>query len=362
MEQSKPRFMDTNMAVLLAAALLIKAFSFFGGFIESWYSSSAYQYISGLLRIITGWLPFSSGDVLYAAAGIWLMVKLFKSIRALVKRRVTKTSFLLGLKKSMVIILWVYIIFNIFWGFNYDRLGIAYQLRLQPVNYSTEDLKQLTDSLIEKVNASRKILGGSNFQYPSYAEIFAETKSAYDSAEKKFPFLYYGHTSIKSSLYGELGNYMGFLGYYNPFTGEAQVNTTVPAFVIPYTACHEVAHQVGYGSESEANFVGYLTAKNSSDNIFHYSVYFDLFAYANGELFQRDSVAAKENYRMLDTLVKLDIKKYRQFLLDHKNPVEPVIRMFYGEYLKANKQPAGIDTYDEVVSWLIAYRKKYGDL
>ena len=56
-----------------------------------------------------------------------------------------------------------------------------------------------------------------------------------------------------------------FLGYYNPFTGEAQVNTNVPAFVIPFTTCHEMAHQIGYASESEASFVGFLVIRNSNN-------------------------------------------------------------------------------------------------
>jgi hypothetical protein len=78
-------------------------------------------------------------------------------------------------------------------------------------------------------------------------------------------------------LWGWLGNYVGFTGYYNPFTGEAQVNTTVPKFLQPFTASHEVAHQLGYAKEMEANFVGYLAASHSTDTLFRYSVYLDLF-------------------------------------------------------------------------------------
>ncbi len=66
-------------------------------------------------------------------------------------------------------------------------------------------------------------------------------------------------------MYSYLGNYLGFTGYYNPFTGEAQVNTTVPLFVQPFTTCHEIGHQLGYAKENEANFAGYLAAKSSPD-------------------------------------------------------------------------------------------------
>lgn len=362
MKQKKLAFAWIKVAVLLIIALLINVVSNFNGWIEVYYSSGFYQKLSVFFRAITGWLPFSLGDILYIIAVCWIVYKVFLLIKAFFKRTFTRDSFLLGLAKTFARILWIYIVFNIFWGLNYDRLGIAYQLQLQPVNYNEQDLKNLTAQLIDKVNAARKNLGDSNFEYDSPQEIFDKTKIAYENAEKNFSFLHYQNQSIKKSFFGTLGDYIGFLGYYNPFTGESQVNTTVPSFVIPYTTCHEVAHQLGYGSESEANFVGYLAAKSSPDKTFRYSVYFDLFNYANGKLFSFDSLAARQNYHQLDTLVKLDIKTYRNFFLSYKNSVEPLIKFFYGEYLKANNQPNGIETYDEVVSWLIAYQKKYNDL
>ena len=36
---------------------------------------------------------------------------------------------------------------------------------------------------------------------------------------------------------------MGFGGYLNPFTHEAQVNTLQPKLRVLTTACHEIAHQ-----------------------------------------------------------------------------------------------------------------------
>jgi hypothetical protein len=32
----------------------------------------------------------------------------------------------------------------------------------------------------------------------------------------------------------------------------------------------------------------------------------------------------------------------------------------YGQFLKANNQPAGKRSYNEVVAWLVAYYKRYG--
>ena len=178
----------------------------------------------------------------------------------------------------------------------------------------------------------------------------------------KYPFLKYNPPSIKSSLWGWLGNYVGFLGYYNPFTGEGQVNTTVPSFVQPFTNCHEIAHQLGYAKESEANFVGYLAASNSKDPDFQYSAYLELFIYANSNLFYTDSLAAKEFGKKLLPAVKSDLKNLRQFYKRHRNPVEPIVRWVYGVYLQNNQQPSGILSYEEVTSFVIAYYKKFGKL
>jgi hypothetical protein len=350
-----------RLLIPLSLFVIINIIFYFPGFVEKYYSSGIYKFLSAGLRILFGWIPISIGDILYLSAAIWFLIRAWKTLKAVFKRRVTKETFLRSLRRSIAILLWIYIIFYGFWGINYGRLGIAYQLKLEPGDYTTEDLKFLTASLISKVNSTRIGLGDS-VAYPSKAEIFSMAKSAYENAEKKYYFLNYNIKSVKSSMWGWLGNYLGFLGYYNPFTGEAQVNTTVPAFVIPYTTCHEIGHQLGYGSEDEANFSGYLAAMSSTDERFHYSAYFDLFSYANHELFLRDSLAARANYKLLDTLVKKDIQEYRKFLEKHRNAIEPLINIIYGKYLQANNQPKGLNTYDEVVGWLIAYRKKYGDL
>ena len=351
-----------KILLLAATAVIIKVFSLFPSLVEQFYSSGIYPFIAISLRWLTGWLPFSFGDLLYSVAIVWLIVRLYKTIKAFVKRKVSKQIFLHSLRRTAIIVLWVYVIFNLFWGLNYDRLGIAYQLKIEPDTYSTNDLKTLTGSLIEHANTCRKVLGDSSFVYPDCKQIFNEASEAYTSAETNYPFLHYASGSVKKSLYSELGNYVGYLGYYNPFTGEAQVNATVPGFIIPYTTCHEIGHQLGYATEDEANFAGYLAAKSSKENTFKYSVYFDLFLYANRELFYRDSAAAKQNYKLLDTLVRKDISTYRKFIEAHKNPVEPYITMLYGKYLQANNQPNGMETYDEVIGWLIAYQKKYGEL
>jgi hypothetical protein len=176
----------------------------------------------------------------------------------------------------------------------------------------------------------------------------------------KDPRFLYNPVSLKSSLFSSIGNYLGYSGYYNPITGEAQVNTTVPLFIQPYTGCHEIGHQLGYARENEANFAGYLAACSSTDPAFRYSVYFDLYNYGRPFLKEIDSVFMKKLDATLHERVRQDREELRLFYERHQNPIETFIDWAYGRYLKANGQPDGKWTYNKVIVWLAAYYKLKG--
>ena len=354
-----------NTIVWICALLLvifIRLFSSNENRVESFYTWGIYPFISKTLRLIFGWIPFSFGDILYITAAIWLLFKIIKNIQNIFKRGFHKPTFFKKILSSLLVLVFVYIVFNILWGFNYDRKGIALQLELQNMFYDTSDVKLLQKVLLEKVNASKSLLIEKNILYPEKKEVFRRAESCYYEAEKKYPFLQYKKISVKSSMYGRAGNYLGFTGYYNPFTGEAQVNTSVPEFLEPYITTHEIAHQLGYAKENEANFVGYLAAVNSTDILFHYSTYLDLFMYANREVYYFDSTASKQSFALLNAGVKKDIEEWKEFNLAHQSFIEPAITWMYGKYLKLNQQPKGMRSYNEVISMLIAYYKKYGEI
>ncbi|MEQ1552660.1 MAG: DUF3810 domain-containing protein, partial [Ferruginibacter sp.] len=253
----------------------------------------------------------------------------------------------------------LYIVFNIFWGINYNRVGIAEQLYLKVEKYSIEDLKNINFLLTEKINNTKQNIINANDTFISSKIMFDDTGKAYEFLSKKYSFIKYNNKSVKSSLWGWAGNYLGFLGYYNPLTAEAQVNTTVPTFTQPFTTCHEVAHQLGYAKEMEANFVGYLAASNSTNLLFKYSVYTEIFTYANRTLYYADSTSAIQYRKLLLPQVIADFKERRKFNESHTSFIEPIISFLYGKFLEQNQQPMGILSYEEVTSFIISFYKKY---
>ena len=332
--------------------------------VEMGYSTHFYDFLSRGFRYIFGFLPFSFGDILYGLLVCWLVWRIGRFFRNIIKKKysgLTKKEFYSkSLLDVFIFCAGIYLVFNISWGINYNRKGIAWQLALETKEYSTDDLKHINKILIEKINGSKDELVSGRVKYPSNMELYEKVNLAYRDAALLYPFLDYKPVSLKTSMWGWLGNYTGFTGYYNPFTGEAQLNTTVPKFLHPFIACHEVGHQLGYAKEMEANFVGYLAASRSPDPLFRYSVYLDLFVYAYRNLYITDSATAKMYKAQLSPSVMADLKEWSDFDKNHRSFVEPIIRTIYGFYLRGNQQPSGVLSYDEVTGFIIAYYKKFG--
>ncbi|MBA2745158.1 MAG: DUF3810 domain-containing protein [Flavisolibacter sp.] len=353
---------DRYLIFLFVLALLIRLFSSNETWVEAYYTYGFYPHISKFLRLIFGWIPFSLGDLLYILAFIFLVWKTWKFLRLLARRKVKEYLSWILFGKYLKLVLWIYIVFNVFWGLNYNRQGIAHQLNIEIEPYAAEDVFQLASVLSAKVNlyassvdtAHRKLLDRNN------KVLFDLGVQTFEEVKKTFPYLEYRFPSVKPSLFTPVGHFFGFTGYYNPFSAEAQLKTTVPVFVKPFILCHEIAHQLGYGKENEANMVAFLAGRASPDNEFRYSAYYDVFLYTLHELGKLD----KQKFLMIregmHPRFNRDYRAYLQYLLKNRNIVEPWISEFYDGYLKMNSQPKGKQTYNEVVAWLIAYMKKHG--
>jgi hypothetical protein len=345
---------------LLVLAAAIKIMSLSGEVVERYYSTGIYPFISRVQRFLFGWIPFSIGDLVYFGVGLWLVFLLVKLIRRLIRREVNKAWLWAALRRVVFVVLLVYVLFNGLWGLNYDRRGIATQLQLNVKPYTTTELARLVSLVCIRLNTLDSVEKVSSLKLGPSRTIFAGAIGAYDSLAGCDPRFRYSTPSIKSSLYGYLNDYLGFGGYYNPFTGEAQVNTTLPDLEQPFTACHEMGHQLGYAKENEANFSGYLAARSSADPAFRFSVYADLYLYAARELYMRDSNLVRPLREHLRPFVRQYFRQVQRFNRKFENPFEPVVRDLYGNYLRANRQPQGLMTYNEVVAWLIAYANKNG--
>lgn len=360
----------TKVAYIFCVALLIIFFQLsiaHSASIRDFYLYRFYPYFSLIGRMLTGWCPFSIGDILYALALGWLIVGILKFIQVIACWRRNRWGWLNQLMRFVLIIVVAYGVFLLFWGINYryDRLRNNFGIEVD--DFSASELINLCDSLAARTNQMHYMLAGNDSLPVSHFLTFREIKSKvplyYRLASQVFPHLAYEYPSLKPSMFGYLMNFAGITGYFNPFTGEGQVNTTPMPVGLPFTACHEVAHQLGYAAEDDANFIGYLVAASAPDFHFQYAANFEMFLYGINVLSTRHPDVADSLWNQLLTPgVRKDYEASFAFYERFKTSVRPVLNDFYDQYLKANEQIKGIKSYNEVVALLIDYVRKKGTL
>lgn len=336
--------------------ILVKWVSSYPNFVETYYSNGIYLHISGFLRMLFGWIPFSFGDLVYTTLVILAIRYIYKHWKSI------KRKPLLFLKDIAVALSFVFFAFHLLWGMNYHRQPITWKLDIAR-DYTLEELVELTEFMIKKTNKYQKELTGdtlSPVHIPySNKEIFVKSEEAYANFSKQYPDFGYQHRSLKSSIYSVPLTFMGYGGYLNPFTNEAQVNGITPKFRLPTVSCHEIGHQLGYSAEGATNFIGYMVTSQSEDLYFKYSAYNHALGYCLTDLFYKDEETYNELVETINLGVKENFNELRDFWEKYENPMEPIFKSVFNTFLKVNNQKDGIKSYNAVVGLIINYRKQH---
>ncbi len=350
------RLKNTIALSLIPQIILVKWIGQYPRFIESYYSLGVYPFISKISRTAFGWIPFSIGDIIYALLFLAIIRYLILN-RNKIKQQ--PKSFI---RNIFVVLSTAYFTFHLLWGLNYYRIPLSETLSLEETN-SSQALETFVEKLIDKTNETHMLITADSTQLVkvpySKKQILEKTVKGYQELESQFSIFHYQRPSLKNSLFSKGLSYMGYGGYLNPFTNEAQVNALLPNFRYPVVAGHEVGHQLGYSAENETNFIGYLVTSSNSDIYFKYSAYSYALAYCLSDIRKRDEPTFERLFKTINGGVKKNYNEISEFWLTYKNPTEPVFKSIFDTFLKANNQSKGIDSYNAVVSLLINYHEEH---
>ena len=338
-------------AFLLLQIVYLKLIAFYPEVVEQYYSNGLYVGVSYFMRITLGWIPFSVGDLLYGIALLFLFIQLWKT------RNSWKQNWKTNLLQITSYLSFIYFVFHFLWGLNYYRVPLFEKMQIKR-DYSDADLENFTQRLIAKTNEIHFEITHNKNQKVTNPEsieaIFISSSNGYENLQKEYPFIY-SHPSKKQSLFSLPLTYMGFAGYLNPFTNEAQVNYKLPRFSLPNVVCHEMAHQIGYASESECNFIGFLAGIKNKDLYFQYSAYSNALRYCLMNIAMKNetkfiSLKSKINPGILENYIENDAfwKQYDTF-------IDKGFHSFYDQFLKMNQQKDGMESYSKFVNLLVNY-------
>lgn len=349
-------------------ALLLVVCTFFHELVQLAYTKLLFKWGSMGLRIITGTIPFAIGEYLYLILIILLIYNIISSLYKL-KYQFKSPIFTTNIwyivsKKGSVI----FVIFELIWGLNYQQITPAREFNLQvPNSYTERQMDSMSLSLINQLNNTRSIISDSQLKAVKADGLIKQTIKHYGSISQQYPFLTYLHPNVKWAQLPRLGDYIGYLAFYQPITGEAIVRADLPILTLPFTISHEIAHQLGYASETEANFIAYVVALNSKDPLFEYAMQLQLFTYsqeaqlfmiAKSGNFKKWEAVVKRNKALISPKVLSDRQFIRAFFSARQNQRIPGSEKLYDQFLIWNKQASGINSYNDVLLWALAYQKK----
>ncbi|WP_019668535.1 DUF3810 domain-containing protein [Eudoraea adriatica] len=341
---------------IIPQIIIVKWLGNYPELIENYYSNGLYPFISSFYRLALGWLSFSLGDLIY---GVLIIYAIWHIIR---NRNRIRKNLNLFLRDVVVILSVAYFTFHIMWGLNYYRIPLAQTLELKD-SYTTNDLLAYTEKLIERTNKLHYEVTSDTAQIVeipySQKEIFQKTLNGYLDLKTRFPLFSYKNPSLKKSTFSTGLTYMGYGGYLNPFTNEAQVNAKIPNFRFPVITGHEIGHQIGYSAENEVNFIGYLVTATNKDSYFKYAAAAYALSYSLSEIKLKDEKKFHELYSGLNSGVQKNYEELNRFWLAYENPLEPVFKSIFNSFLKANNQEEGIKSYSHIVALLVTYDMKY---
>lgn len=155
------------------------------------------------------------------------------------------------------------------------------------------------------------------------------------------------------------------LGYYYPFSMEANYNPLMYSVNMPAAICHELSHIKGYIYEDEANFISYLACTEDEDPFFQYSGYLSVLPYVERDVnaLCQNGLCAKEDLTVCDPIVKADTRFLTKEAWEHVEKhkllstemLKTASNTFIDSTLKANGVQSGIVSYSKVVELIIQY-------
>jgi len=314
-----------------------------------------------MMGALTSPLPFSLAEIILVALIVTAILLVVREIHRMRRRGRDRTPIGHGLYRIVAFLIAIPLTFfaglTLLYGTNFYADNFQERSGIHAGGGTIDDLERVTQLFAEGLNRTAPLVQRNEvgvFDVP-IRQIFEESLDAFGPFEEDFPFLVATARPPKPLLLSSLMAWTDYVGFYFPFTGEANINIQAPRSQIPAIVLHEAAHQRGISSENEANFVAILAGLKSENPTFAYSAYLLGYTYLANAL----NRVSPERFRAIqETLTPeiladlADIRAYHE----RKNPVaQRVTNAANDRMLRSYGEESGILSYGEVVDLLIVY-------
>ncbi len=358
--RSLPRSLKIFFAASLVILLLLPLFRFIPAFAD-WFC----RYPAAMLRLglgaVSSVFPFSLFEWIILLGIFYLIFLFFFLPLTLIRRKKTGKSprlapFLLAVP---VVLITVLDLFVLTFASSYYRPSPVGEIAPDVENVETEDVFYALDSLIRTVNETapelKKDENGASAALP-FKEVNQRVKDACDAFGGRNAFYQTKGYQAKTFVSSPVMTYTHISGIFGFFTGEANVNTNYPHFIITPSLAHESCHARGIAPENECNFLAAVILMESGDPYLRYcgaSFVLDDFISVCRKL---DRERTNEMLKSLDPVFAADMRAYSEFFTPYRDSTAAkVADATNSAYLKSMGQKEGTVSYSRIIRLTAAY-------
>ena len=345
------------MIILALVSVLIKVAAVVSEPFADFFNRNISALFRAALAHLSSLIPFSIAETLIICA-VPLAV-LF--IVYCIKVSAAKGTLLRQFFRVLALLCFIFVTFVWGYGTGYDAPTIEERLETEIPSPSADELYSAfamaavkTYEIESKIQSAKS---GSTVMPYSFDEMVDKLNSAYDTLYEEYDFLTPLHTGVKQIALSRALTYTHMSGFYTFFTGEANVNTNYPDYVIVYTTAHEMAHQRGIAREDEANYIAFLACITSDDPYIRYCGYANIIEYIATALAKADPEKYENGVlKFMPTTVKNEYYAFNAFFERYRaSTASKVSSAANDTYLKVQGVSEGEESYGLVVDLATVY-------
>ncbi|MCR5676315.1 MAG: DUF3810 domain-containing protein [Lachnospiraceae bacterium] len=354
--------------LLLIFCVLFNAAAWMSRGFSDWYTNCIFPLWGRTYGRLTSLFPFSVGEWAILFGLLWLFVLFLRTVLALPARMAKKEKrFRKSLGRMPALTADLLTGIALIMSLNCFVLYHCTPLdrRADEHAFSQTELAALRDLIVEECNERAATIArdpDGQAVFSDEPEELART-AVRTLGTRLFPRLGGYSVRPKTFFFSDFVSQQYMMGYYFPFTMEANINGRMETLNRPFTMCHELAHTHGYIYEDEANLIGFLACLSSDDPAFVYSGYLGVLPYVNRDFHDNVGDEIYAAHPAISDQVRVDVQflSKESWAAVEKNAVldtEMVRRAadtFIDQNQKLNGVRAGKASYSHVVALLLSY-------
>ncbi len=321
------------------------------------YQQALYPAIRKILDILFSSIDLNFFWIIWLIFFILLGWFIYRSKKKFTTYQTIGRTLVYIINSSIVIV----ILFYWLWGFHYKMSPMQDYLNLEIIKLKENKLKEeLNNTLDAMLYLRQENSIGDSLSFHQILPINEDDDQLYIAAENLFYELrlkVYSKPGLKKFKPKGALLRLKTLGFYNPFTGECNIESDLHPIQSYFIKAHEWTHAQGITDEGDANFLAYLITTQSQVPEIVYSGYMEYFRYLLSDLRKMNPELYSATLEVLPYGVRQELLEIRASFQKYPDFMPKFRDKFYDSYLRVNGISEGMDSYNRIVMMVVAYQR-----